>query len=162
MYTSSQNRMRMRIYNVLRDVKKDHAFYPIVTSPADSPDFKPRVNWGRFHDTVPLGDALQSTNLATSILTSNGFFFLAALLRDRVTCFPYLEIARKCSFNPVLYVMLRLCLTHWLLSVVVQRQVHASTTVKIHLLLTSLAVSSGWGMLSNSYEPRFNTCSSRI
>lgn len=58
MYTNSQNRMRMRMYNVLRDIKREQAFYPIVTSPADSPDFKPRINWGRFHDTIPIGDSI--------------------------------------------------------------------------------------------------------
>lgn len=34
MYSGSQNRMRMRIFNVLDDVKRDHGFAPIVTRPA--------------------------------------------------------------------------------------------------------------------------------
>ncbi|KAK9916760.1 hypothetical protein WJX75_006642 [Coccomyxa subellipsoidea] len=56
MYSGSQNRMRMRIFNVLDDVKREHGFAPIVTRPADSPDFKPRVNWSRFHETMALSD----------------------------------------------------------------------------------------------------------
>ena len=51
MYVNSQNRMRMRIYNVLDDVKRNHAFEPVVVAPSDSPDFKPRVDWLRFHST---------------------------------------------------------------------------------------------------------------
>lgn len=51
MYTNSQNRMRMRIYNVLEDIKRQHAFEPIITSPLDSPDYKPRVDWVKFHAT---------------------------------------------------------------------------------------------------------------
>ena len=27
--------------------------------PADSPDFKPRVNWSRFHETMPLAEMAQ-------------------------------------------------------------------------------------------------------
>jgi hypothetical protein len=34
MYSGSQNRMRMRIFNVLDDVKRDHGFVPLVTRPA--------------------------------------------------------------------------------------------------------------------------------
>lgn len=34
MYSGSQNRMRMRIFNVLDDVKRDHGFAPVVTRPA--------------------------------------------------------------------------------------------------------------------------------
>ena len=56
MYCNSQNRMRMRIFNVLDDVKREHGFAPIVTRPADSPDFRPRVNWSRFHETMPLAE----------------------------------------------------------------------------------------------------------
>ena len=33
-YQASQNRMRMRIFNVLQDVKQQHAFVPIVSRPA--------------------------------------------------------------------------------------------------------------------------------
>ena len=51
MYINSQNRMRMRLYNILEDVKRQHAFESIVTSPLDSPDYKPRVDWVRFHNT---------------------------------------------------------------------------------------------------------------
>jgi hypothetical protein len=50
-YLSGQNRFRMRVYNVLEDVKRQHAFEPIITSPTDSPDYKPRVDWVRFHST---------------------------------------------------------------------------------------------------------------
>lgn len=51
MYVNSQNRMRMRLYNVLEDIKRDHAFEPIITPPFESPDLKPRVDWVRFHHT---------------------------------------------------------------------------------------------------------------
>ena len=56
MYSNAQNRMRMRIFNVLDDVKREAGFAPVVTRPADSPDFKPRVNWSRFHETMPLAE----------------------------------------------------------------------------------------------------------
>ena len=56
-YKASQNRMRMRIFNVLQDVKAQHAFLPIVSRPAASPGFKPRINWTAFHDTIPLAEA---------------------------------------------------------------------------------------------------------
>ena len=56
MYSNAQNRMRMRIFNVLDDVKRESGFAPVVTRPADSPDFKPRVNWSRFHETMPLAE----------------------------------------------------------------------------------------------------------
>ncbi len=46
-YCNAQNRMRMRVFNVLDDVKREAGFAPVVTRPADSPDFKPRVNWSR-------------------------------------------------------------------------------------------------------------------
>lgn len=29
-------------------------WFVAVFVPADSPDFKPRVNWSRFHETMPL------------------------------------------------------------------------------------------------------------
>lgn len=51
MYVTSQNRMRMRLYNVLEDIKRQHAFLPIITCPSESSDFKPRVDWVRFHHT---------------------------------------------------------------------------------------------------------------
>ena len=50
-YCNAQNRMRMRIYNVLEDVRRGHAFVPIITPPSESPDLKPRVDWVRFHET---------------------------------------------------------------------------------------------------------------
>ena len=56
-YKASQNRMRMRIFNVLQDVRAQHAFLPIVSRPAASADFKPRINWTAFHETVPLAEA---------------------------------------------------------------------------------------------------------
>jgi len=56
-YATATNAMRTRIFSVLRDVKAGSAFLPIVTSPGDSADHKPRVNWARFHDTVPLPTA---------------------------------------------------------------------------------------------------------
>ena len=56
MYSNAQNRMRMRMYNVLSDVKRGHGFLPIVTPPYNSPDLKPHVNWNAFHHTAPLGE----------------------------------------------------------------------------------------------------------
>lgn len=57
MYKASQNRLRMRMYNVLKDIKRQHAYVPIVIRPALSPDYRPRVNWSNFHETVPLEQA---------------------------------------------------------------------------------------------------------
>ncbi|KAK9805912.1 hypothetical protein WJX73_004138 [Symbiochloris irregularis] len=57
MYKASQNRLRMRMYNVLKDVRRQHAFVPIVIRPSLSPDYRPRVNWSEFHETVPLDKA---------------------------------------------------------------------------------------------------------
>lgn len=57
MYKASQNRLRMRMYNVLKDVRRQHAFVPIVIRPSLSPDYRPRVNWSEFHETVPLEKA---------------------------------------------------------------------------------------------------------
>ena len=53
-YSSAANAMRTRVYSVMRDVRRDHGFCSIVTSPSDSPDLKPRVNWAAFHETVKL------------------------------------------------------------------------------------------------------------
>lgn len=53
-YSTAANAMRTRIYSVMRDVRRDHGFCSIVTSPSDSPDLKPRVNWAAFHETVKL------------------------------------------------------------------------------------------------------------
>lgn len=36
-YASAGNRMRLRMFNVLDDVKRDHAFAPIVTCPSGAP-----------------------------------------------------------------------------------------------------------------------------
>lgn len=51
MYVDGRNRMRMRVYNVLDDIKRQHAFEPIITPPFESSDSKPRVDWHRFHNT---------------------------------------------------------------------------------------------------------------
>lgn len=53
-YSTSANAMRTRIYSVMRDVRRDHGFCSIVTSPSESADLKPRVNWAAFHETVKL------------------------------------------------------------------------------------------------------------
>ena len=53
-YSTAANAMRTRVYSVMRDVRRDHGFCSIVTSPSDSPDLKPRVNWAAFHETVKL------------------------------------------------------------------------------------------------------------
>jgi len=36
-YASAGNRMRLRMFNVLDDVKRDYAFAPIVTVPSGAP-----------------------------------------------------------------------------------------------------------------------------
>ena len=33
--------------------------------PAESPDYKPRINWSRFHDTMPLEEAARTGGRAT-------------------------------------------------------------------------------------------------
>lgn len=53
-YSTAANAMRTRVFSVMRDVRRDHGFCSIVTSPSDSPDLKPRVNWAAFHETVKL------------------------------------------------------------------------------------------------------------
>lgn len=53
-YSTAANAMRTRVYSVMHDVRRDHGFCSIVTSPSDSPDLKPRVNWAAFHETVKL------------------------------------------------------------------------------------------------------------
>lgn len=57
MYKASQNRLRMRMYNVLKDIRRQHAFVPIVMRPSLSPDYRPRVNWSDFHETISLEKA---------------------------------------------------------------------------------------------------------
>lgn len=42
-YSCSQNRMRMRMFNVLDDVKRQHGFCPIITRPAGKPRLTPRT-----------------------------------------------------------------------------------------------------------------------
>ena len=54
MYSTGTNRMRMRMFHTQQDVHPNHIFCPAVTSPSDSSDFKPRVDWSRFHQVVPL------------------------------------------------------------------------------------------------------------
>ena len=42
----------MRMFHTQQDVHPNHIFCPAVTSPSDSPDFKPRVDWSKFHQVV--------------------------------------------------------------------------------------------------------------
>ena len=60
MYSTSQNRMRMRLYHTRQDVFPNYVFTPIVSPPAASPDFKPRVDWEQFHSVEPLPAAISS------------------------------------------------------------------------------------------------------
>lgn len=56
--------MRMRMFHTQQDVHPNHIFCPAVTSPSDSSDFKPRVDWSKFHQVVPLEEeALRSPHL---------------------------------------------------------------------------------------------------
>lgn len=46
-YASAGNRMRLRMFNVLDDVKRDHAYAPIVTCPSGAPQ-RPLTAWSPF------------------------------------------------------------------------------------------------------------------
>jgi hypothetical protein len=74
--------MRMRIFNVLDDVKREHGFAPVVTRPADSPDFRPRVNWSRFHETMPLAE-VASLPARTCLLVILWLQLVAGLCRGQ-------------------------------------------------------------------------------
>eukprot|EP00884_Botryococcus_braunii_P021107 jgi/Botrbrau1/7680/Bobra.0159s0122.1 len=50
---NSKNNMRGRMYSVSQDVRRDQAFVPLVSGPP-LPGARPTVDWGRFHDTVPV------------------------------------------------------------------------------------------------------------
>ena len=43
MYTNSQNRMRMRIYNCFDDIKLHQHFKSVVSPPSENADLKPHV-----------------------------------------------------------------------------------------------------------------------
>lgn len=43
MYTNSQNRMRMRMYNCFNDIKLHQRFVPVVSPPSQNKDMKPHV-----------------------------------------------------------------------------------------------------------------------
>ena len=54
----------MRMFHTQQDVHPNHIFSPVVTCPSDSPDFKPRVDWSKFHQVVLLEeDELKSPHL---------------------------------------------------------------------------------------------------
>ena len=48
------NRMRMRMFHTQQDVHPNHIFCPVVTAPSVSADYKPRVDWSKFHEVVAL------------------------------------------------------------------------------------------------------------
>ena len=54
MYSMGTNRMRMRMFHTQQDVHPNHVFCPVVTAPSSSADYKPRVDWSKFHDVVAL------------------------------------------------------------------------------------------------------------
>ncbi|KAK9856462.1 hypothetical protein WJX84_003016 [Apatococcus fuscideae] len=54
MYSNSQERMRLRIYNVKNSVRPGHGFAPMVTPPHETPELKPRIDWSKFHHIRPL------------------------------------------------------------------------------------------------------------
>ncbi len=64
MYSGSQNRMRMRIFNVLDDVKRDHGFAPVVTRPAGVLHFPGSLQFG-----FRLGVAFLLQGLLTTMVT---------------------------------------------------------------------------------------------
>ena len=43
MYTNSQNRMRMRIYNCFNDIKLHQRFVAVTSPPSQNKDMKPHV-----------------------------------------------------------------------------------------------------------------------
>lgn len=66
MYSAGTNRMRMRMFHTQQDVHPNHIFSPVVTAPSASADYKPRVDWSKFHEVVPLlTDELKSPHLST-------------------------------------------------------------------------------------------------
>lgn len=54
MYSNSQERMRLRIYNVKNSIRPGHGFAPMVTPPHETPELKPRIDWSKFHHMRPL------------------------------------------------------------------------------------------------------------
>ncbi len=64
MYSAGTNRMRMRMFHTQQDVHPNHIFSPVVTAPSVSADYKPRVDWSKFHEVVALqSDELKSPHL---------------------------------------------------------------------------------------------------
>ena len=56
--------MRMRMFHTQQDVHPNHIFCPVVTAPSSSADYKPRVDWSKFHEVVALEeDELKSPHL---------------------------------------------------------------------------------------------------
>ena len=82
-YATATNAMRTRIFSVLRDVRPGSAFLPIVTSPGDSADHKPRVNWARFHDTVPLAPGAPGAAFSAPVAGGVGAAPMAAAAQRR-------------------------------------------------------------------------------
>ncbi len=64
MYAAGTNRMRMRMFHTQQDVHPNQIFSPVVTAPSASADYKPRVDWSKFHEVVPLmSDELKNPHL---------------------------------------------------------------------------------------------------
>ncbi|DBB04045.1 hypothetical protein WJX77_007564 [Trebouxia sp. C0004] len=64
MYSAGTNRMRMRMFHTQQDVHPNHIFSPVVTAPSVSADYKPRVDWSKFHQVLALqSDELKSPHL---------------------------------------------------------------------------------------------------
>ena len=57
MYSNSQERMRLRIYNVKNSVRPGHGFAAMVTPPHETGELKPRIDWSKFHHLRPLTPA---------------------------------------------------------------------------------------------------------
>ena len=54
------------MFHTQQDVHPNHIFSPVVTAPSASADYKPRVDWSKFHEVVPLlTDELKSPHLST-------------------------------------------------------------------------------------------------
>ncbi|KAK9837394.1 hypothetical protein WJX84_010244 [Apatococcus fuscideae] len=75
MYSNSQERMRLRIYNVKNNVRPAHGFAAMVTPPHETPELKPRIDWSKFHHLRPLSAAAQKKDeqeLARQVVADDG------------------------------------------------------------------------------------------
>ena len=81
----------MRMFHTQQDVHPNHIFCPAVTSPSDSPDFKPRVDWSKFHQVVAVEEEelksphLEKVSKSWGALSSALLALLDCII-DTMTC----------------------------------------------------------------------------